>query len=166
MDERIIKIATSKGLEIQSRQLMEECGELIQAMNKHYRATMLKEGAIVTANTNLASEIADVEIMMDQIKHLLKIETEVSFLRECKLERQMQRIEPVMVPVFKAVFGFDKASGHKKRTWQANGLDLKKGDIVEVENRNSKENVLVVETFELPKDEAIKHKRALRKVIY
>lgn len=71
-----LEIANHFGYEIQSEQLVEECAELIQAVNKYRRArgtgqpTALSEEA---AFGNLVEEIADVESMLEQIKYLLKI---------------------------------------------------------------------------------------------
>lgn len=71
-----IKNAEHYGYEAQSNQLVEECAELIQAVSKYRRArgtgqeTPLKEQV---ALDNLIEEIADVEIMLEQIKYLLKI---------------------------------------------------------------------------------------------
>ena len=71
-----LDVADHFGYEIQSDQLVEECAELIQAINKYRRArgtgqpTALSEEA---AFGNLIEEIADVESMLEQIKYLLKI---------------------------------------------------------------------------------------------
>jgi len=73
------KLLNKYGLNFQLNMLMEECAELIQATNKYIRYN--KESA--QPIRNLSEEIADVEIMIEQIKyHLdlqdleLRIETE------------------------------------------------------------------------------------------
>lgn len=52
------------GASMQLDMLMEESGELISAINKYKRK---RPGSF----TNLASEIADVEIMLEQVKGML-----------------------------------------------------------------------------------------------
>ena len=59
------------GYEAQSNQLVEECAELIQAVSKYRRAKTAEMQD--TALANLIEEIADVEIMLEQIKYLLQI---------------------------------------------------------------------------------------------
>lgn len=79
------------GYEIQSEQLVEECAELIQAVNKYRRArgtgqptALSKEAAF----DNLVEEIADVESMLEQIKYLLKIpQVMIDGIKEVKTEK-------------------------------------------------------------------------------
>ena len=89
------KIAEHYGFEAQSNQLIEECAELIQAVNKYKRATkeeVLTEKAYVALN-NLVEEIADVEIMLGQIKHLLSIpEEDIQGVKIYKINRTKERI--------------------------------------------------------------------------
>lgn len=92
-----IKNAEHYGYEAQSNQLVEECAELIQAVSKYRRArgtgqeTPLKEQV---ALDNLIEEIADVEIMLEQIKHLLKIpEGDLLAYKQFKVNRTKERIE-------------------------------------------------------------------------
>lgn len=92
-----IKNAEHYGYEAQSNQLVEECAELIQAVSKYRRArgteqeTPLKEQV---ALDNLIEEIADVEIMLEQIKHLLKIpEEDLLAYKQFKVNRTKERIE-------------------------------------------------------------------------
>ena len=95
MDSRIKTIADHYSYEAQSRQCMEECAELIQAINKLWRARRAKssEKSIVAEN-NLVDEIADVQIMLWQMQYLLEIpECEVKREINSKLERQMRRIK-------------------------------------------------------------------------
>ena len=98
--QKIRYIANHYGFESQSRQLMEECGELAQAVNKMWRAKKTlphgskREIAVCEAESNLVSEIADVCIMTAQIQHLLGIDDErVMHLVEIKLDREMSRIK-------------------------------------------------------------------------
>lgn len=86
------------GYEAQSNQLVEECAELIQAVSKYRRATT---GAgqptagykKTVALENLIEEIADVEIMLEQIKYLLQIpEDRLEAVKLFKVNRTRERI--------------------------------------------------------------------------
>lgn len=74
-------IADHYGLEHQQGKCMEELGELIEAIDS------LDERAII-------EEVADVEIMLSQIKYLRDIPDEqVDVIKKYKIQRQLQRIE-------------------------------------------------------------------------
>lgn len=85
------------GYEAQSNQLIEECAELIQAVNKYRRVAGI--GQPVDADKkevalgNLVEEIADVEIMLEQIKYLLQIpEEDIEAIKIYKVNRTKERI--------------------------------------------------------------------------
>lgn len=84
-DERIKTIADHYGIKKQMRQLAEECSELaVEASHSARKGTTVK----------IIEEMADVEIMIEQIVYLAKIDRKD--IEECiqyKLERQMKRIE-------------------------------------------------------------------------
>lgn len=85
-------IAEHYGYEGQSAQLTEECAELIQAINKYRRArdSMCRQRAYA----GIVEELADVEIMLEQVKHLLGItERQINAIKEQKIERTFQRME-------------------------------------------------------------------------
>ena len=85
MEEKLRTIADHYGLENQLRQLAEECSELAVEANHSAR-----RGNITV---RLIMEIADVEIMIDQIRYLAGIqESDIVKTRFYKLERQMKRI--------------------------------------------------------------------------
>lgn len=91
-----LKNAVYFGFEAQSNQLIEECAELIQAVNKYKRA--LGKGQ-PTANTveqakeHVAEEIADVLVMTEQIAALLDIDhNHIVEIMEKKIERTSNRI--------------------------------------------------------------------------
>lgn len=65
------------GVEAQMTKAIEECGELIVAIAK------------MDIN-NIAEEVADVRIMLDQIEIMLGLDT--GMIRQSKLERLNQRI--------------------------------------------------------------------------
>ena len=82
---RIMEIADHYGIEKQLHQLAEECSELaVEASHSARKGTTVK----------IIEEMADVEIMIEQIVYLAKIDRKD--IEECiqyKLERQMKRIE-------------------------------------------------------------------------
>lgn len=74
-------IADHYGLEHQLGKCKEELGELIEALGSN-------------CDTHLAEEIADVEIMISQIKYLRNIPDEqVDVIKQYKIQRQLRRIE-------------------------------------------------------------------------
>lgn len=80
------------GKESQSRQAMEECAELVQAINKCLRYPNKEE-----CKDNLIEEIADVEIMLYQLKEMFyKNETEVHEWKEKKAKREKERLKNVI----------------------------------------------------------------------
>lgn len=98
--EAIKKIADTYGFSEQSRQLSEECAELIVAVNKYHRE--IKKPSHTPSDCTdkqylslqIMEEIADVTIMIEQIKYLLQIsETDIEQIIEQKLNRQLERIE-------------------------------------------------------------------------
>lgn len=103
MHEKIKLIANHYGFEKQSRQLSEECAEIIQAVNKYhrYRDGLITNDDILASREdnnlliqNIVEEIADVEVVLDQIKHLLNINNgAIEGIKERKINRQIQRIE-------------------------------------------------------------------------
>lgn len=99
MYRAIKKIANHYGYEAQSRQLIEEMAELTVAINKNYRAVYFgeatEEGAkkVLETREKIIEEIADVEIMLDQIKLFLDDYTGIAEKKLQKLQRQLKRIE-------------------------------------------------------------------------
>ena len=78
------KIINKFGNEAQCRQVMEECAELIQAVNKNLRSAGAKE--------NLIEEMADVGIMLDQLRIMFEIkDTEINKIR-CEKMKQIKRM--------------------------------------------------------------------------
>lgn len=89
---KIKKIADAYGYDAQSRQLIEEMAELTQAINKAWRMGNDFDNLLVQKR-NIKEEIADVTIMIEQIKYLLSIsDTEIDQIIEQKLNRQLERI--------------------------------------------------------------------------
>lgn len=93
--QELVNKATPKeliyGKEAQSRQAMEECAELVQAINKCLRYPNKEE-----CKDNLIEEIADVEIMLYQLKEMFYInETEIYEWKEKKAKREKKRLKNV-----------------------------------------------------------------------
>lgn len=85
MEEELMIIADHYGLENQLRQLAEECSELAVEANHSAR-----KGSI---SVRLIMEIADVEIMLDQVRYLAGInESDILETRFYKIERQLKRM--------------------------------------------------------------------------
>lgn len=86
----IIKIADHYGLDVQCNQLVEEMAELMVALNKLHRK---KPNAIYA----VVEEIADVEIMLEQIKYLLDLDDGyISNIKHFKISRELERMENEM----------------------------------------------------------------------
>ena len=83
-----IRIASYYGYESQSRQLIEEMAELMQAINKHWRSFFARD-----TEAKMIEEIADVEICIEQIKYILQCADAVDRVQEIKIERQFKRIK-------------------------------------------------------------------------
>lgn len=85
------------GFEVQKDQCIEECAELIQALNKYSRAN--GKGKSVTIGTaeavlNVIEEIADVEVMIEQMVHLLGIRrVDIETVKMQKIVRTETEIE-------------------------------------------------------------------------
>ena len=102
--EKIRTIGRYYGYDAQSRQCIEEMAELTQAINKYWR-TELQRGknlcnpwdGYMPDNSeeyyNLVEEIADVQIMLEQMKFFLAAGHDVNRIIDEKLDRQMWRIE-------------------------------------------------------------------------
>lgn len=101
------RIADHYGYEAQSNQLVEECAELIQAVNKYRRAK--GRGKVLSpvlepsqadrdreqvALDSLIEEIVDVEIMLEQVKYLLQIpEEDLIAVKQYKINRTKERMK-------------------------------------------------------------------------
>lgn len=85
--ELYTKAINTYGVREQSAVAMEECAELIQAINKHQR-----NGSADTLS-NLIEEIADVLIMIDQLKAMYNLSEEAINIKKnyklCRLEQRL-----------------------------------------------------------------------------
>ena len=86
-EKQNIENAEHYGYEPQSNMLIEEMAELTQAISKYRRDNSKKNF------DNIIEEIADVEVMLHQIKHLLGINPKyVEQIKIEKVNRTKQRI--------------------------------------------------------------------------
>ena len=77
------------GIEQETTIAMEECSELIQAISKCKRY-----GCINKYRENLIEEMADVLIMIDELKMIYQIsDIDISDIRQYKMDRQSYRIK-------------------------------------------------------------------------
>ena len=81
------KIALHYGFAEQSRQTIEEMAELTVAISKIHR------GWGKETYNNLIEEIADVEIMLEQLKYLSNSCYQVRNIKKQKIQRQLNRIK-------------------------------------------------------------------------
>lgn len=88
--EKIQYIADHYGLAAQLAQTREECAELIVATSKLDRAKTDAERR--RATDHVTEEMADVAIMLRQLRYLLDNNTALQLLTEQKLNRQIRRI--------------------------------------------------------------------------
>jgi NTP pyrophosphatase (non-canonical NTP hydrolase) len=85
--EQIYEQAIDKyGFDAQLDQLTEECGELIVACNKLRRKGQESVPMMI-------DELADVQIMINQIRFAMQLEDEINERIEFKLERLKKRLE-------------------------------------------------------------------------
>ena len=94
MDNQIKQIAEYYGYESQIDQMCEECAEFIVARSKVRRN-------VPDSWDNLIEEIADISIMVDQMKLIIGEDT-INKVRAHKIRRQLDRIaqeNPVLIAV-------------------------------------------------------------------
>lgn len=83
------------GLDNRMLQCTEELGELIQALSKYRRTIDCDETCTVSrieAELMVAEEMADVEICLEQLKHLLRNKEQIKQTKEQKVIRTKQRL--------------------------------------------------------------------------
>lgn len=111
MKEKLKSIIDYYGIGTQIGQTMEECAELIVALNKYLRVKgslleykaidIAEEIAITEEITNIqvkavfdiAEEIADVQVMLEQLKIHFDIEKMTAEIIEKKINRTLERME-------------------------------------------------------------------------
>ena len=96
-NESIRIISTFYGYDAQSRQLIEEMAELTVAINKLHRLGKNwtnQDSVWCERMKNITEEIADIYIMLEQMKYLLNIyEDDIETIINRKILRQLERID-------------------------------------------------------------------------
>lgn len=83
----IEKIALHYGFTSQSRQTIEEMAELTVALSKMHREYNIEHF------NNLVEELADVQIMLNQMIYLTSSRNDIEKIMQEKIQRQLDRIE-------------------------------------------------------------------------
>lgn len=86
MDKDLRNIAEHYGLRKQMRQTVEEMAELTQVICKAERYDL------DTVRDHLVEEVADVEVVLEQVDYLLG-DSRIAQIKAEKIERQKRRIE-------------------------------------------------------------------------
>ena len=93
MKDKMKEIAKNYGYDAQARQLIEEMAELTVTLNKDWRG---KKGYIPydehVARQKIIEEIADVEVVLEQIKYLMDCDYEVFKEKMHKVDSTMERM--------------------------------------------------------------------------
>ena len=95
LERKLQEIADHYGFEAQANQVMEECGELIQAVAKYNRTKGNGYDTPVTsaeAVAKVVEELADVQFVVCQMVYLLECGDEVLEITNAKADRQLDRI--------------------------------------------------------------------------
>ena len=93
MNEAIRKIADHYGLNAQLNVANEELAELIQAIARFRRVDESDMLELAICKNLIAEEMADVEVMLAQIKYLMKIDERVEAVAKYKIDRQTKRMK-------------------------------------------------------------------------
>lgn len=112
-ENEIKTIADYYGLESQKVKCKEELNELIEAIESGSRGHM-------------SEEIADVEIMLEQIKYLQDFEATVNRVKAFKIQRQLGRIADGDKPILSTKTDNVKSPSHYKLA----GLDIESIDVI------------------------------------
>lgn len=95
LHEELKQQAESFGLENRTTQTIEECSELIHALCKYKRKQNKDKTCVKSVPTviyNITEEIADVEICLEQLKHLLCCNNDVESIKKQKVQRTRNRL--------------------------------------------------------------------------
>lgn len=87
------RIAEKNGFPTSADITQEECAELIQSVSKWRRSLPVNDDVYEEqALDHVEEEIADVQIMLDQLVHQLKARDRVKLWRQRKIDRQLERM--------------------------------------------------------------------------
>ncbi len=92
--EKLQSLIDHYGLQEQSGQCIEECAELILALRKYWRFDPIRHDTVTHENLrrDIADELADVQIMVDQMRIGFGVGDLVDERIRYKLERQRERM--------------------------------------------------------------------------
>ena len=93
MNEAIRKIADHYGLIPQLNVATEELAELIQAIARFRRVDERDMLELAIRKNLVAEEMADVEVMLAQIKYLMKTDERVEAVAKYEIDRQLKRMK-------------------------------------------------------------------------
>lgn len=96
MNKNILQKAIDKyGTEAQQDMVIEECSELIKEILKYRRAVKLgvNQALLNDCKLHIADEMADVEIMLEQLKMIFNCKDVVDERIEYKVNRLKERLE-------------------------------------------------------------------------
>ena len=93
MKENLRTIAEHYGYDAQARQLIEEMAELTVVLNKEWRARVGYISHDEEMRKRIIEEIADVEVMLEQIKYFHDCDCEVFCEKLRKTDRQIERMK-------------------------------------------------------------------------
>lgn len=85
-------IANHYGYDNQSHQCVEEMAELMIAINK-FRRKEIPNRNNYELMQDIYEEIADVEVLLEQLKYFFNCYDEVNAMKEYKLKRELERIK-------------------------------------------------------------------------
>ncbi|MBR5306865.1 MAG: hypothetical protein IKU47_08075 [Oscillospiraceae bacterium] len=88
MNNKIERLAKANGVDAVFNQTIEECAELIVRIRHFARFGMTEK---LTQLNDVWEEIADVEIMLEQLKYHLYSSNAVDNIKAQKIERQLAR---------------------------------------------------------------------------
>ena len=101
-EQEITKIISHYGTEKQLDMVIEECSELIKAVCKLKRAGNLTISAQGIFLENVAEEVADVQVMLEQIPLIVsarfspeaaaRFEVKIKLIKDAKIDRTLARI--------------------------------------------------------------------------
>ena len=95
MNNDLKMIAEHFGPRKQLAKMIEECSELIEAVNVYHDDLVLDSNPLDASihRLHVVEEMADVQILIDQLTHLLYAKDELKQMREFKIERTKQRMK-------------------------------------------------------------------------
>lgn len=89
---KLTRIIAEYGFDNQVNQTIEECSELIKALLK-FRRNRDDYASLEYLKRDIIDEIADVSIMLDQLKIIFECDADVEKRVDFKINRQLERIK-------------------------------------------------------------------------